>query len=281
MLRPKHFRAGCTYLSGTPLLVAHRGGAKLAPENTLLSFQRAVEWWRADILEMDVRLTSDGHVVVIHDATVNRTTDGAGLVADLNLDEICKLDAGYNFEDLTGQYSFRGQGVTVPTFEEVLTALPHTRMNVEAKEPEVAGPLDEVIKRHSAAHRVHIAAQFERGRREIRHYDGPGGASRQQVFWFWLGHHLPWVNPFKLSADVLQVPELWKGLRVVSPRFLQQAHARNIPVHVWTVDDPEDMRRLIDWGVDAIQSDRPDLLAALLAEIRYRPPIPGTEQDLA
>ena len=130
MLRPKHFRAGCTYLSGTPLLVAHRGGAKLAPENTLLSFQRAVEWWRADILEMDVRLTSDGHVVVIHDATVNRTTDGAGLVADLNLDEICKLDAGYNFEDLTGQYSFRGQGVTVPTFEEVLTALPHTRMNL-------------------------------------------------------------------------------------------------------------------------------------------------------
>ena len=70
-------------------------------------------------------------------------------------------------------------------------------------------------------------------------------------------------------------------MRVVSPRFLQQAHARNIPVHVWTVDDPEDMRRLIDWGVDAIQSDRPDLLAALLAEIRYRPPIPGTEQDLA
>jgi len=281
MLRPKHFRAGCTYLSGTPLLVAHRGGAKLAPENTLLSFQRAVEWWRADILEMDVRLTSDGHVVVIHDATVNRTTDGAGLVADLNLDEICKLDAGYNFEDLTGQYSFRGQGVTVPTFEEVLTALPHTRMNVEAKEPEVAGPLVEVIKRHSAEHRVLIAAQFERCRREIRHYDGPWGASRQQVFWFWLGHHLPWVNPFKLSADVLQVPELWKGLRVVSPRFLQQAHARNIPVHVWTVDDPEDMRRLIDWGVDAIQSDRPDLLAALLAEIRYRPPIPGTEQDLA
>ncbi|GIS79776.1 MAG: hypothetical protein CM1200mP14_13420 [Gammaproteobacteria bacterium] len=76
----------------------------------------------------------------------------------------------------------------------------------------------------------------------------------------------------QFSRDVLQVPEIWKGLRVVSPRFIRQAHAQNIPVHVWTVDEPSDMRRLIDWGVDAIQSDRPDLLASVLTEIRSRPP---------
>ena len=280
MLRIQRFRTGCTYLSGAPLLVAHRGGAKLAPENTLIAFRRAVDWWGADMLEMDVRLTRDGSVVVIHDATVDRTTNGIGSVEELTLDEISRLDAGYHFKDLTGEHSFRGEGVTVPTFEEVLVALPHTRMNVEAKEPQVAGPLVELIKRHSAEHRVLVAATFERCRRKIRHYIGPWGASRQQVFWFWLGHFFPWKNSYSFPADVLQVPEIWKGLRVVSPRFIRQAHAQNIPVHVWTVDEPSDMRRLIDWGVDAIQSDRPDLLASVLTQIRSRPPELMLRDDL-
>ena len=140
------------------------------------------------MLEMDVRLTRDGSVVVIHDATVDRTTNGIGSVEELTLDEISRLDAGYHFKDLTGEHSFRGEGVTVPTFEEVLVALPHTRMNVEAKEPQVAGPLVELIKRHSAEHRVLVAATFERCRRKIRHYIGPWGASRQQVFWLSLIH---------------------------------------------------------------------------------------------
>ena len=280
MLRPQRFRTGCTYFSGAPLLVAHRGGAKLAPENTLLAFRRAVEWWGSDMLEMDVRLTRDGCVVVIHDATVDRTTDGIGSVAELTLDEIRGFDAGYHFKDLTGEHSFRGEGVTVPTFEEVLTALPDTRMNGEAKEPQVAGPLVEVIERHSAEHRVLVAAEFERSRRTVRQYPGPWGASRYQVFWFWVGHLLPWGNPFTPQADVLQVPEIWKGLRIVSTRFIRQAHARNLPVHVWTVDDPGDMRRLINWGVDAIQSDRPDLLASVLTEIRGRPSVSMLREDL-
>ena len=168
----------------------------------------------------------------------------------------------------------------MPTFEEVLVALPHTRMNVEAKEPQVAGPLVELIERHSAEHRVLVAATFERCRRKIRHYIGPWGASRRQVFWFWLGHFLPWKNSYNFPADVLQVPEIWNGLRVISPRFIRQAHAQNIPVHVWTVDEPSDMRRLINWGVDAIQSDRPDLLASVLTEIRSRPPQLMRQDDL-
>jgi glycerophosphoryl diester phosphodiesterase len=232
------------------------------------------------MLEMDVRLTRDGCVVVIHDATVDRTTDGIGSVAELTLDEIRGFDAGYHFKDLTGEHSFRGEGVTVPTFEEVLTALPDTRMNVEAKEPQVAGPLVEVIERHSAEHRVLVAAEFERSRRTVRQYPGPWGASRYQVFWFWVGHLLPWGNPFTPQADVLQVPEIWKGLRIVSTRFIRQAHARNLPVHVWTVDDPGDMRRLINWGVDAVQSDRPDVLASVLTEIRGRPSASMLREDL-
>jgi glycerophosphoryl diester phosphodiesterase len=270
-----HPRRGCTYLSGAPLLVAHRGGSKIAPENTLEAFEQAVVWWEADMLEMDVRLTADGEVVVIHDATVDRTTDGTGMVADLSLSEIQALDAGYHFHDPSGVPSFRGRGVAVPRFEDVLTALPHTRINVEPKEPQAAAPLVELIRRHEAEQRVLVAAEFERSRRDVRDYQGPWGASRHHVFWFWLTHRLPFGGPYAPGADILQVPQLWKGLRIVSPRFIEAAHARNLPVQVWTVDDPDDMRRLLEWGVDGIQSDRPDLLAEVLSDLTGRPPPPG------
>jgi glycerophosphoryl diester phosphodiesterase len=268
-------RPGCTYLAGAPLLVAHRGGARLAPENTRTAFAQAANRWRADVLEMDVRLTRDGEVVVIHDETVDRTTDGSGRVADITYEELERLDAGYRFLDLEGRPSFRDQGVTVPRFEEVLTEFPGMRMNVEAKEPQVAGPLVDVIRRHGAASRVLVAAEFERCRRAARGYPGPWGASRHQAFWFWTLHRLPGGGGYTPGADILQVPETWIGGRIVTPDFIRAAHRRNLPVHVWTVDDPADMRRLLSWGVDGIQSDRPDLLAEVLTDVAGRPPPAG------
>ena len=157
------------------MLVAHRGGAMLAPENTLPAFRSATTEWRADMLEMDVRLTRDGHVVVIHDASVERTTDGTGLVADLTLEEIRSLDAGYRFVDDAGRYPFRAKGVVVPTVEEVLVALPDVWVNIEAKEPDVAGPLVRAIARHDAEHRVLVAAEHEASRRGAAGYPGPWG----------------------------------------------------------------------------------------------------------
>ncbi len=257
------------------MLVAHRGGSKLAPENTMAAFRQAVDRWGADMLELDVRLTRDGHVVVIHDGTLDRTTDGRGLVAASTLAEIQTLDAGHRFEDPDGVRSFRGTGVAIPTFEEVLDAFPDTRLNVEAKERQVAAPLVRVIRRHGAQHRVLLAAEFERSRRDVRDYPGPWGASRQQVFTFWVLHRLPGGHMYLPAVDILQVPEVWKGLRIVSERFIRAAHRHNIPVHVWTVDDPEAMKRLLSWGVDGIQSDRPDLLANVLTETTGRPPPPG------
>jgi glycerophosphoryl diester phosphodiesterase len=268
-------RPGRAYLAGAPLLVAHRGGAKLAPENTMVTFQRAVEWWRADLLEMDVRLTRDGHVVVIHDATVDRTTNGKGLVASFTFEELSRLDAGHRFIDPEGKISFRGQGVTIPLFEDVLTAFPSTRMNVETKEAPVALPLVSIIRRHGAEDRVLIAAEFERSRRSVWGYPGPWGASRAQVFGFWLSHRLPKGGPYIPGADVLQVPEVWHGLRIVTPLFIERAHRRNLPVQVWVVDSRNDMRRLLEWGADGIQSDRPDVLAEILSEVAGRPAPPG------
>jgi len=260
------------------MLVAHRGGARLAPENTLVAFRMAVERWWADMLEMDVRLTRDGHLVVIHDPTLDRTTDGSGRVADHTLAEIRALDAGYRFVDLSGATSFRGRGVTVPTMEEVLVALPDVRITVECKEPAVAKPLVELLARHGAEHRVVVAAEHEASRRGAAGYGGPWGLSRRQGLLFWALHRLPGGGPYTPRADIFQVPELWNGFRIVTPRFVREAHRRNVPVQVWTVNERADMERLLDWGVDGIQTDRPDLLSRLLTERVGRPVPPGARE---
>ena len=269
-------RPGHPYLAGAPIFGAHRGGARLAPENTLEAFEDAVVRWGADMLEMDVRLTADGVVVVIHDATLDRTTDGTGPVSALSLAELRERDAGARFLDLDGQASFAGRGVRVPTFDQVLEAFPHTRLNVEAKCAEVAGPLVEVIRRHGAEHRVLLAAEFEGNRRDARGYRGAWGASRSQAFPFWILHRIPGVGAlYTPPCDVLQIPATFKGKGVVTPRLIREAHRRNIPVHVWVVDEPDDMRRLLGLGVDSIQTDRPDVLARVLHEEVGRPLPPG------
>ena len=263
-------RSGHPYLAGAPLLIAHRGGARLAPENTLVAFRQALDLWQADALELDVHLSADGEVVVIHDATVDRTTDGGGRVADLPWAALRELDAGHRFRALDGSAPFRGTGVRVPRFEEVLESFPRARLNVECKAAAAAAPLARVIEHHGATHRVLIAAFRERERAGARGYRGPWGASRGQVVLVrWLGaRRAP-------RAELLQVPERWRGIRVVTPGFVRAAHRLNLPVQVWTVDDPGDMRRLLGWGVDGIQSDRPDLLAQVLVEVAGRPAPPG------
>ncbi len=269
-------RPGHPYFAGAPLLVAHRGGAKLAPENTVAAFRQAVDDWDADILEMDVRLTADGRVVVLHDETVDRTTDGTGSIRRMSWARARELDAGYRFRDLNGQRSLRGRGVRIPLFEEVLDAFPRTRINVESKAPEAARPLAEVIRSRAAEHRVLIAAEFEGTRREARGYPGPWGASRSHLVPFWALSRLPLLGRLYVpSADAFQIPQRSGQIRILTPALIRGAHDRNIPVHVWTVDDPDDMRRLLAWGVDGIQTDRPDLLADVLVEVAGRPAPPG------
>lgn len=271
-------RPGRNYNAGAPLLVAHRGGSALAPENTLAAFRSAIDVWEADMLELDVHLTSDGQVVVIHDDSVDRTTDGTGAVASLTMAELERLDAGYRFIDLEGRHAFRGRGVRIPRFEDLLTELPGARLNVELKTAEAAAPLVEAIRRHGAEDRVLVAAEYERLRVGARGYTGPWGASRHHALILWILHRLPGNALYTPRADILQVPERWKGMQIVTPRFVREAHRRNIPVQVWTVDDPHDMRRLLSWGVDGIQSDRPDLLARVLVEEVHRPPPPGLRE---
>ncbi|MEX0856185.1 MAG: glycerophosphodiester phosphodiesterase [Gemmatimonadota bacterium] len=272
-------RPGHPYLAGRPLFFAHRGGAKLAPENTLEAFRNAVDRWRADVLEMDVRGTSDGEVVVIHDATVDRTTDGTGRVADFRCDELQRLDAGARFRDLEGRPSFRACGVRIPRFEAVLEAFPETRLNVDAKDPKVLPALLDLVRRHGATHRVLLASAEEAGRADRMVYEGPTSATRRQLRLFYLLHRRWGGGLYTPPVEALQIPYAWEGRQVASPRFLEEAHRRNLAVHVWTVDEPDVMRELLQWGVDGIQTDRLDLLARILHEETGRPLPPALTQE--
>ena len=226
------------------------------------------------MLEMDVRSTKDGEVVVVHDATVDRTTDGTGRVSDLAYAQLQDLDAGFKFEDPEGNPPFRGRGVKIPRFEEVLEEMPGVRLNVEAKDSRSAPGLVDIIRRHGAQERVLVAAEWERNRRAVRGYPGPWGATRRNLTWFILLLLTPIGRFVTPACDALQVPESHRGVRILTPRFVREAHVRNLPVHVWTVDDPSDMVRFLEWGVDGIQTDRPDLLAPILTEFAGRPPAP-------
>lgn len=274
--RHASFAPGHPYLAGAPLLMAHRGGAGLAPENTLLAFRRAVEWWEADVLELDVQPTRDGEVVVIHDATVDRTTDGSGRVAELPLEQLRRLDAGYRFSPDGGRsFPFRGRGVGLSTLAEVLAACPWVRVNVEIKNGRAQERVWETIHSLDACGRVLVAASRFASRARFASYPGPVSAAREELYSFLLLHRLHAASLFVPAVHAFQVPETVGGRQVLTPRFLRDAHARNLPVHVWTVNEEADMQRLLDWGADGIITDRPDLLAQLLHRRVGRPLPPG------
>jgi glycerophosphoryl diester phosphodiesterase len=262
-------------LCGGPLLIGHRGAAGLVPENTLASFRDAVDRWAVDMIELDVRATADGHCVVIHDATVNRTTDGSGGVAELTLAELKELDAGYRFEGEAGGHPFRGRGLRIPTIDEVLEALPETPLTAEVKIGTAQAPLFEALERHGAADRVIVAGMAHEDRSMFGGYGGVRSGSTRDVQWFYTLHRLFAGRFWRRSCEVFQVPERRGRVALVTRRFIRDAARHGIPVHVWTVNDPAAMERLLDLGVDALITDRPDLAARVLAERVGRPLPPG------
>jgi len=252
-------------LGTPPLLVAHRGGAGLAPENTLTAFEAAARDWAADMIELDVRSTADGHCIVIHDATVDRTTDGTGPVAELTLAQLQELDAGFRFSPDGGRtFPFRGRGVRVPTFEQVLRALPGMRFTVEVKIGTAQSGLFAAIDRLAAQQRVVAAGMHDADRTAFGSYAGSVSASSEQLRRFFLAHRLRLSRFARRPADVVQLCEMWGGVRLLTPRLVRDLHRRQVDVHVWTVNDEADMHRLLDWGVDGIMSDFPDRLARVL-----------------
>ena len=256
------------YEARPPLVIAHRGGAALRPENTLLAFRHALALG-ADVLELDVRATADGRLVVLHDPTVDRTTDGGGAVAALTLGAVRRLDAGHRFTTDGGRtFPYRGRGVTVPTLDELLTALPEARLSIEIKPPAapLAVPVCAALRTARAADRATVASFDSIGLEHFRAVcpEVATGATPFEVGRFVTASALrilPLPHP---AASVLQLPERYRGIPVLTPTVLATAHARGLPVHAWVIDDAADMRRLLALGVDGIVTDRPDVLLAVL-----------------
>lgn len=263
--RPTHL-----FLRGPhPLAFAHRGGAKLWPENTMVAFQGAVDLGY-QYLETDLHATRDGVLVTIHDDTLARTTDGSGPVSECTLEKLKRLDAGYHFSPDGGQtFPFRGKGITVPTLAEVAETFPQLRLNVEAKQkdPPIVETLISFIEERKLHDRILVASFQDEVIQSFRRRMGDRVATSSATWEatrFWLASRVGLTRLLRCPYDALQVPPRQGRLTVVDRRFVNAAHRRGLQVHVWTVDEPDEMRRLLRLGVDGIMSDRPDLLLDVL-----------------
>jgi len=243
------------------LVFAHRGGAKLAPENTMAAFEQGLAFG-SDGLECDVHLSRDGVPVVIHDSTLDRTTDRKGPVSALRADELSRVDAGYHYQ-AAGGHPFRGRGIGVPTLEQVLRRFANARIIIEMKNGflELAQAVSAVIHRTDAVDRVCVGSFYQAGLDLIRAEDEAiaTSASESEARWTLYRSWINWPLRARRPYCAFQVPQRAGSLHVTSPAFVRQVHRDNARVDVWVVDDPADMQRLFDSGVDGVISDRPDL----------------------
>jgi len=253
-----------------PLVFGHRGGSRLAPENTMAAFDRAVAEG-VDGLELDVRLSKDGQVMVCHDARVDRTSNTTGAIADMTASELARVDAGYRFASGALSYPFRWRGFGVPTLAEVLARHPRHPVIVEMKDNTraMAEATVAVIRAAGALDRVCLGAFPNAVMRHARRLapEIATSASSGEVLRAMVTARAGLLPPFR-RYQALQAPERRGRLRVVTPRFVRAAGRAGVPVQVWIVDRAEDIRRLLDWGVQAIITDRPDIAVPAVAAWR-------------
>ncbi len=259
------------FSTSNPLVIAHRGGRGLWPESTIFAFQRALDLG-VDVLEMDVHVSADGEVVVIHDPEVGRTTQGKGLVHELSLQQIQELDAGYNWtNDGRASFPFRGKGIRIPSLGQVFQSLPEAMFNIEIKPAtdEAASSLCRIIREYGRENDV-LVASFRQTvintfRTACPEVATVAPMNETRLFYF--------LNVFRMSSlyeprgQAFQVPENLGRLEIVTPHFVEKSHQHGVEVHVWTINEREKMQRLIELGVDGIMTDYPDRLLRLLGRL--------------
>lgn len=278
--------SGNPWLERRVLNYAHQGGAKEEPSSTLHAIRTAIDNG-ATAIELDVHMSADGHLVVCHDATVDRTTEGSGAIASLTVEELRGLDNAYWFAPASGEqvahdrpeedYVYRGAVGDDPAFriallDEVLEEFRSVFLNFDIKQtapdvPPYEQQLADAIRRHGRVDDVIVASFHDVATDRFREYAPEiatsAGTNATAAFYFATrdGSHLP-VFPHV----ALQVPRAFGDTVVVDERFVESAHRAGIAVHVWTIDDRDEMEQLCALGVDAVITDRPSLLTEVLAE---------------
>lgn len=251
----------------SPLVFAHQGGEGIRPNNTMLAFEHAVALG-VDVLDMDMHISNDGVLVLMHDETVDRTTNGHGFIRDLTLAQIKQLDAGYNFSSDGQTFPYRGQGVTVATLEEVFQAFHDKRFGIEIKQtpPEVAVPFCALIRKYNLQNQVLVSsfrqANMDSFRQECPEVATSATEDETRLF---VG-----LSKFGLIAGLsppyqsLQVPEYAGTVHLLTPGFVADAHSRGLAVQPWTIDEYDDLQRILKLDVDGINTNYPDRLLDLL-----------------
>ena len=262
------------FLDPMPRVVAHRGDSAFFPENTLEAFRSAASLG-IDVIETDVHLTADGEIVIWHDPTLERNTDGKGTIESHTLAELKRYDAGYTFTADGGRsYPFRGKGVRLATLSEALEACPEERFNIDLKsqEPDIVDRFLSVIRAHKAERRICVASFHYGNLKRLR------SAAPDILTSITTKEVVPLVLRGKMgllprSFDrkiIFQIPVRQYGITVVNERFVREMHKRGAVVMVWTINEEEEMRRLYSMGVDTIMTDNPRLLINVAREMGIR-----------
>jgi glycerophosphoryl diester phosphodiesterase len=244
-----------------PLALAHRGFSREGLENSMAAFRAAVDLGFRH-LETDVHTTADGVLLLFHDEALDRITDARGRISELSAATVALARIG--------------GAEPIPLFEELVTAFPEVRLNLDVKDWNSVATLAAAIERYGLHDRVLVASFSDRRRRAVlkqlsRPAAGSAGIVSSGLFVL-LGPVLPaallrFVTHRALrGVHALQVPVRFRAVSVVTPGFVKRAHRHGLLVHVWTINEPAEMHRLLDLGVDGIVTDRADLLKEVLQE---------------
>jgi glycerophosphoryl diester phosphodiesterase len=249
------------------MVYAHMGGDRIWPGDTLYAYDQSAKLG-VDAFDMDAHITKDGQIVLLHDESVDRTTDGIGLVENKTLAELKQLDAAYKWSLDDGKtYPFRGQGIQVPTLGEVFAKYPNMRYLVEIKltKTPIAVPFCDLIHKYNMQDKVIVASFHDDAMRLFREScpDVATSASKSEVLAFVILSKIGLSGLISPIYQSLQVPydtsESY-GIPIITEGFIKAAHSKNIKVETWTLDDPELLKQYMNWGIDGVDTDRPDLM---------------------
>ncbi len=264
-----------SFFDPMPRVVAHRGDSAHFPENTLAAFESAYKMG-VDVIETDVHLSKDGVIVVWHDPTLDRNTNGSGRVEDHTLEELKSLDAGYTFTTDGGKsFPFRGTGVQLCTLEEALIACPAQRFNVDlkSKDPKIVDQFISLINRLQAKKRV-VGASFHLSNLKRLRKSEPRiqtSITTVEVIPLLFAQKMRLLpKRLKREPTLFQVPAKQWGITVITPDFVKAMHSRGAIIQVWTINEESEMRRLFEMGVDSVMTDKPELAIKVARQLGIR-----------